>query len=185
MLIHTGSVRVFAQLLFLSSLLAGCADLPRKVSAAQDKSPEGRVQNATQALQEHPEETSLKAKLILQRERAVLELLTAADKALDVGKWEEAVLLYQRVLGLDDKNQRALSKLKMIDAERRFSRLVTDAREMFDQGNIEAAQNKLHLVLLEAPGNVQALELQARIGSRIGSGIKAPELKSAPNRPIT
>ncbi len=183
--IHTGGARMFAQLLLLSSLLAGCADLPRKVSAAQDKSPEGRVQEATQALHAHPDETSLKAKLILQREHAVLELLTAADKELDVGKWEEAVLLYQRVLGLDDKNQRALSKLKMIDAERRFSRLVTDAREMFDQGNIEAAQNKLHLVFLEAPAHEQALELQAKIGTRVGSGIKAPELKSTPNRPIT
>ncbi|MEQ1838400.1 MAG: secretin N-terminal domain-containing protein [Candidatus Nitrotoga sp.] len=183
--IYTGGVRVFAQLLLLSSLLAGCADLPHKVSAAQDKSPEGRVQSATQALQEHPEETSLKAELILQRERAMLELLNAADKAHDAGKWEEAVLLYQRVLGLDDKNQSAFSKLKVIDAERRYTRLVADAKEMFDQGNIEGAHNKLHLVLLEAPTHVQALELQARIGSRIGSGIKAPELKSAPNRPIT
>ena len=183
--IYTGGARRFAQL-FLFSLLAGCANLPLMDSAAQDaSSPEGRVQEATQALHAHPEETSLKAELIFQRERAVLELLTAADKAHDAGNWEEAVLLYQRVLGLDDKNQSAQGKLKVIDAERRYTRLVTDAQEMFDQGNIEGSQNKLHLVLLEAPTHAQALALRARIGARISPGIKAPELKSAPNRLIT
>lgn len=183
--LKTGGARMFAYLLLLSSLLAGCTGLPFMGSAAKDKSPEGRVLDAEQALHLHPEETSYRAELVRQRELAVLELLTAAGKAHDAGRWEEAVLLYQRVLGLDDKNQTAQSKLAKIDAERRHVRLVADAKEMFDQGNIEGAQHKLHLVFLEAPAYAQARELQARIDAKAGHGVKAPELKSPPNRPIS
>lgn len=184
--LKTGGVRMFVQLLVLSSLLAGCVDMPAKSSASKGKNPEGRVQEAEQALQAHPDDSSYKAALLRQRELAVLELLAAADKSHDAGKWEEAVLLYQRVLGLDDKNQSAQSKLAAIDAERRYVRLVADAKEMFDQGNIEGAQNKLHQILLEAPAYAQARELQARIEAKTEQEIKkAPELKSPSNRPIT
>lgn len=180
-----GGARLFACLLLLSGLLAGCTNLPFMVTAAKDKSPEGRVHEVEQAMQAHPENTSYKAELLRQRELAVLELLAAADKAHGADKWEEAVLLYQRVLALDDKNQIAPSKLALIEAERRYFRLVADAREMLDQGNIEGAQNKLHLIFIEAPAYAPARELQARIDARLGHGIKVPELKPAPNRPIT
>jgi general secretion pathway protein D len=183
--IQDGSSRMYANLLLLSSLLAGCSNLPFMAHPTKDTSPEGRVREAEKELHSHPEETSYKSELLRQREQAVLELLAAADKAHDAGNWEEAVLLYQRVLGLDDKNQNAQSKLAAIDAERRYTRLVADAKEMFDQGNFEGAKNKLHLVLLEAPAYAQALELQARIRAKTGQRVEAPQLKSQPNKPVT
>jgi general secretion pathway protein D len=185
MQVQTGSSPMFANLLMLSSLLAGCTNLPFMAHPTKDNSPEGQVLEAEQAMQSHPDEKSYKAELIRKREHAVLELLVAADKAHELGKWEEAVLLYQRVLGLDDKNQIAQSKLAAIDAERRYTRLVEDAKAMYDQGNYEGAQNKLHLVLLEAPAYLQARELLANIKTKTVQAIKVPELITQPNMPIT
>jgi len=186
MLARTGGAYFFARLLLISSLLAACTNLSSKGAVSTDQSPEARVREAEQASHAHPDETSYRTAVLQQREHAVLELLAAADKAHDLGKWEEAVLLYQRVLELDDGNQRARSALRAIDAERRYARLVADAREMLDQGNVEGAQNKLHLVLLEDPTYAAALELQGKISaSQTNQGIKLPELKSPANRPIT
>lgn len=183
MSIKTG---MFAHLLLLSSLLAGCTNLPLRLSASQDQSPEARVQEAEQTLRAHPDETAHRVELLRQRELAVVELLTAADKANDSGKWEEAVLLYQRVLGLDNENRSARNKLTLIDAERRYTRLLRDAAEMLEQGNIEGAKNKLRVVLLEAPNHQSARQLQAKLdaGSSAQSN-KLPELKSPSGRRIT
>ena len=182
---QVGRMGMCAGLLLLFSFLEGCNGLPSRFSVDNNKPPEERVLEAKQAQSSHPDEASYKAALLRQRELAVLELLTAAGKANEAGKWDEAVLLYQRVLGLDEKNQAAQSRLAAIDAERRYARLVADAREMFDQGNMDGAQNKLHLVFLEAPAYVPAKELQARIDAKAGAGVKAPELKPKPDKPVT
>ena len=186
MLVRTGGTRFSALLLLMSCLLAACSELPFRGSIVTEKTPEGRVRQAEQALHSHPEDASYRSALLQQRELAVRELLDAADKAHGTGKWDEAVLLYQRVLGLDGENRRAQSSLRTIEAERRYIRLVADAREMLDRGDIEGAQNKLRLVLLEAPTDADALELQRRINARQPAlGVKLPELKSPANRPIT
>ncbi|TXT23793.1 MAG: proteinral secretion pathway protein D [Gallionellaceae bacterium] len=186
MLFQKAGARLFVHSLLLSCLLAGCAGLPFGASATRGQSPEGLVLKAEQKLLADPGEASHKVEWLRQRERAVLDLLAAADKAHDAGNWEEAVLLYQRVLGLDDKNQNARRKLAAIEAERRYARLVADAGEMFAQGNIEGARNKLHPVLLEAPAHAGALELQANIvAATTAQGSGAPALKSSPNRQIT
>jgi len=187
----TGGSRIFAYTVLFSSLLAACTHLPPKGAEfkgvePKDSSPEGRVQDAEQASHSHPEQASYKANFLRQRERAVLELLAAAAKRHDAGKWEDAVLLYQRVLGLDEKNQVAQNKLAAIEAERRYTRLVADAGEMFAQGNIEGAQNKLHQIFVEAPAYAPARELQAKIDAKSSQSMMAPELMPRqPGRQIT
>ena len=181
-----GGARKFAYTLLSSGLLAGCTHMPAKVSTPDNKTPEGRVQEAEQALRSHPDDATYKADVLRQRELSRLELLAAADKAHATGKWEEAVLLYQRVLGLDENNQIALGKLAAIDAERRYARLVADASEMFSHGNIEGAQNKLHLVFVESSAYAPARELQARIDAKANHGVMSLEhLSHQHSKPVT
>jgi general secretion pathway protein D len=181
MWIKNGGERMFALALSLCSLVAGCTEMPHK-----EPSPEALVLKAEQELHSNPEEkTPFRAKLLTQTESAVLELLTAGDKAHSAGKWEEAVLLYQRVLGLEENNPKAKMKLAIIDAERRYTRLIADATEMFNQGNLEGAQNKLHQVLVESPTFAPALELQAKANFKTSQEINLPALKSPPERLVT
>ncbi len=180
--------RHWAGLVLMSASLMACSNYPFKEPRDKSKTPEQRVQSAEKAFDEQPKEsTSLRADVLQERERAVSELLAAANKADEAGKWDEAVLLYQRVLALEDKNPRALGKLKEIEASRRHARLLDDAKTMLDAGDTEGAQNKLRQVLIAAPMNQEARDLQIVINSRksIPSTIKLPEIKSISSQPIT
>lgn len=180
--------RHWAGLVLMSASLMACSNYPFKEPRDKSKTPEQRVQSAEKAFDEQPKEsTSLRADVLQERERAVSELLAAANKADEAGKWDEAVLLYQRVLALEDKNPRALGKLKDIEASRRHARLLDDAKTMLDAGDTEGAQNKLRQVLIAAPMNQEARDLQIVINSRksIPSTIKLPEIKSISSQPIT
>jgi len=179
--------RIFA-LVLISSNMLGCSNYPFKEPIPKSKTPEERVHDAEKAFDEQPKEsTSLRADVLQERERAVQSLLAEAAKAESAGKWEEAVLLYQRVLSVDDHNQRALAKLKDIDAGRRYSRLIADARQMLDTGDVEGAQNKVRQVLLAAPLHTEARELQTLINSKklTPSIIKLPQLKASGAKSIT
>lgn len=180
----TGSTRVLT-VIFSSCLITGCADLPYQRPAPSGPTPEARVDSAVIAAKAHGDEPAYRTDVLTQQDQSTRELITQAEKSHDAGKWDEAVMLYQRVLQLDGENRRARGGLREIETERRHVHLLEDAHEMFDRGDMEGASLKLRAVLLENPSQPAALALKAEIDARQNADGARPKLKPNTTKPVT
>lgn len=180
-----GSVQALA-IIFSVCLLAGCADLPFQRPAPSGATPEARADSAVNAAQAHNDEPAYRTDVLTQHDQSTRELITEAEHSHDAGRWDEAVMLYQRVLQLDNENRRARGGLHEIEIERRHVHLLEDAHEMFDRGDMEGASVKLRAILLENPSQSAALALKSEIDARQNAKKDIiPKLRVGTDKPVT
>ncbi len=113
--------------------------------------------------------------LVNARERALNRLLAEAADERAGGGLDRAIQLYRRVLGIDPGSERARSGLAEIERDRAHAESMALARRALDEGDVEAASQRIQTVLREDPAHRQARELKRRIEEQ-----RARELASMP-----
>jgi general secretion pathway protein D len=172
----------------LATLLAGCAAQQAYREGnellAQDKVEAG-LSKYQQAVAADPTNGIYKAALLRARDGTINRLLTQADRALAEGRAEPALQDYQRVLAIDPVNDRARAGLRAVEAERRHTALIDDARAALERKDYDAARQKLGAVLTERPTHEAARRLLAEVNEKGTAAPAEAALASAFRTPIS
>jgi general secretion pathway protein D len=149
-------------------------------------SPEERVFNAQTKRNKNVDSTNFRQSLRLEKELAIDELRSMAEKARLAGNFEEAIAYYDRLLVLQPANgQAAQLKLEVQQESERLSK-VDQAQAMYQQKQYTKASELVHEILIEKPDMAEAIRLQKSINADSKqSVVKAPQLKPSSDKPIT
>jgi general secretion pathway protein D len=175
-------------LAMLAAGLAGCTAEPLALEGRQ-LIKDGRVEEGLGRLQEaaqaDPRDFSYRTGLVAQRERALFDLLTAADADLAAGRDVEAEATFRRVLALDAVNPRAQAGLNLVLRVRRQRAEVQRAVAAEAKGQVELSLDLLNKVLVENPENREARDVRRDIQARrFKQVLAAPTLRSRYTLPI-
>ena len=169
--------------------LAGCAG-DQAFQSGKTLLAEGRVEEGLSQLEiatkVEPSNARYRSYLYREREAAINQWLTQANAARINGQFEVAEAGYRRVLNLDGNNQRAQAGLTAVATDRNNAQHMNEANAAFKKGDLDAAQNKLRVILTQDPKYREALALQRRIEEKSAQeSIASPTLKSSLKKPIT
>lgn len=148
--------------LLLSLLLAGCAgyhNVKGKTEIALDQPDEG-VQSLGKAAKRAPRDAEYQMDYLAQRDKYVREFLAEADELRADGKLAEAQAAYERVLRIDAGNARATQGLIALQQDARHEKVLIEGERLLEQGKLDAAQERVNLVLDGNPKNRRALKLK-------------------------
>ena len=177
-----------AGLAILAAVLGGCA-AERLHQQGLDSIEQGKyelgVSQLAEAAQRDPDNMTYRLDLQARRETAVQKLIGLADAARGSGDLDAAAATYRRVLAIDPANERALSGLEGLDADRRHAATVAAAQTDFDRKDLDAADVKLRIVLAEDPGYAPAVNLAAKINVARGPMTVIPKLSTRNNAKVT
>lgn len=140
-----------------------------------------------QAVKEEPGNAELRNYYIGQRDRLVLERLTAAERAHNAGRLDEAQLLYREVQRIEPEHPRARLGLEELERGRRRIERVSRAHAALAAGDTAAATRLVRGVLAEAPGDRPARELLRELDERAERTRKPPSeaLQGPMAKPVT
>lgn len=169
--------------------LAGCS-AERLAREGRQLLGQGKVEEGVGKLQEaslaDPRDYSYRSGLVAQKERALFELLTSADKDIADGRDVAAEETFRRVLAMDPGNPRALAGLESTTRLRKHRDDVKRAITAEAKGQVELALDLLGKVLAENPEHREARDTRRSIQARrFKQIIAAPQLKSRFTQPIT
>lgn len=148
--------------LLLSLLLAGCAgyhNVKGKTEIALDQPDEG-VQSLGSAAKKAPRNPEYQLDYLAQRDKYVREFVAEADELRADGKFAEARAGYERVLRIDAGNARATQGLIALQQDARHEKVLIEGERLVEQGKLDAAQERVQLVLESNPKNRRALKLK-------------------------
>lgn len=178
-------LRSLAACLTIVSYLSGCASYPWPVKPKAD-SPEERVYNAQMKKNESVDNTNFRQSLRLEKELAIDELRSMAEKARLAGNFQEAIAYYDRLLVLQPANgQAAQLKMEVLQELERLSK-VEQAQAMYQEKQYTKANELIHEILIEKPDMSEAIRLQKSINADSKQSlVKAPQLRPISDKPIT
>ncbi len=172
-------------LMLLVSCLSACSSTPKDIDRAGQLAAAGDYEAAVQALreqyQQHPENLIYRGALIRTTNLSVAALSSQAESALNLGQVDQARSLYQRALGIDSQNRRALDGLRRIEQAQRQQQWLLQAEAALEQDDRAAASQYVRQILSENPSHerAQAIRRQVREHSQMAQlrpEIKSPEL---------
>lgn len=146
-------------------LLCGCASYHNTKGNAQiamDQSEDG-VQSLGVAAKKSPRSPDYQIDYLTQRDKYTREFLSEADALRADGKLPEARTAYERALRLDAANTRALDGLLALQQDARHEKILLEGERHLEQGKLDAAQERVNLVLESNPKNKRALKLKAEV----------------------
>ena len=127
-----------------------------------------------------------------QRDRTfvVSRYIAEGDMARGSLQFPQAETSYRKALRWEPANPAALAGMAALEAARKESDMVAQARKDMDAGELEAAERKLRAVLEQDPSQRGAralleVVLQRRARAAAQTPTVAPELKSSFSKPIT
>ncbi|MEC5161785.1 MULTISPECIES: hypothetical protein [unclassified Janthinobacterium] len=187
---HTVIARL--NLLVMSALLGACASNQtfKEGNALLD---EGKVEQGLAklelAIQAEPGNAQYRIALSNRKMRLVNAANARADVQRQQGNIAEAEQSFQQALAVDATNTVAQQGLAALAQERRQRQMVAEAEALHQRGgdaNLAQAQETLRLVLLERPGQREALNLRGRIGDEQAKKRPAAgKLAAAYRKPVT
>jgi general secretion pathway protein D len=176
-------------LLLLPVLLVGCAaDRLRTEGLSlinQGRYEEGlfRLEEATR---QAPSELEYKSTLILSRDRIVLDLNAAGDRALAAENAAQAETLYRRALAIDPKNERALAGMRALDSRKSVDDLVRQAQSALERRDVDNAGRILDSAQAINPRHVGVAKLRGRLDeARVREATSFPGIKSKMTQPVS
>ena len=170
-------------------LAAGCAThaamLEGRRLIEQGRAEEG-IRRLEQGVKANPNDTELRNYYVRTRDLYVNQLLYEGEKARMLGRSDEAIAAFRRVLEFSAENARARAGLEAAEAEQKQRAAIAQAQASFDGGMAEEALAMLKQVLGENPSQKEAQALQRRIEeSRAKAVVAAPRLKPEFRKPVT
>ncbi len=155
--------------LLLSVLLAGCA-AQQTFQQGRQLLDAGEIEHGLAKMNEayslDPEKREYRSEYYSQRDSYAFQWLIKAEKAKREGNWDEAEKQYLRILKIDPDNARAKTALSMLPNEQQRMEKLQAARELFRQGLLTQAEQKIHEVLINAPSHPEALALKRGVEAR-------------------
>lgn len=169
-------------------LLAGCAGhqayTDGKELLVQGK-PEDGLAKFEEAARLDPRSTEYRAAYLRTRERLVVDYLTQAARAHEKENVDEAQRLYRRILDIAPANEPASAGLKTLDAGKRHTRLLDEAKAALEKKNLDTAQLNLATILAENPAHDGALFMRRTLEEKNAKPPLETELAAAYRKPIT
>lgn len=166
--------------------LSGCAFAPWEKSSKDNVSPETKVSATTKKADADPDNSKLRKDLYVSKESAIVELLTQAEKARLNGDTQGATQYYDRVLSIAPDNQSAITGKQALQTELILAKKLDNASELVANNQLQQAKSVVHDVLLEAPHNKNAMDLNQKIiESTVPTNNQPPQLKPPQDKPVT
>ena len=170
--------------------LSGCANHRALESAQADFAQETELvalERLQARLKDAPGNLELRAYYLNQRERLVLKRLAMAERMQRAGNADEALRLYEEVLGFAPDEKRAEHGRTLLLRDRRHDEILARAYNLAQLGKIDEAQALGAQVLTENPRNARALALGAQIDATVAARQPAPArvLEGPFSKPVT
>jgi general secretion pathway protein D len=173
-------------LFLLAMQMASCAFAPWEKIAEKTKVTETQVEEAKQNLAKEPEAVVQRKNLLVTTELASTQLFTKAEQARTKGNYQEALGLYDKVLGFLPDDPNALNGKVKVERELAQSKKLSAASELIEKNKPDEAKESVHQVLLENPHNTKALSLQQQLNEKSPSpSSRPPQLKPQSDKPVT
>lgn len=131
-----------------------------------------------EALKRDPANLQFKAAYTMTRERMIATQLEQADRLLEAGNRIEAETRYQRVLAMDQGNNRARAGMLMVARDARHEELLKDAAAAQEAKDNEAARAKLSVVLNENPKNEKGRSMLRAMDAKVNAPAPASQLSA-------
>ena len=174
--------------LALLLLLAGCsaqmAYRDGRTLVEEDKIEAGLVKYQ-EAIAADPGNPLYRAAFLQARDRNATRLLDRADRALAGDNAAAALQDYQRVMSIDPANERARLGIRAIETDERHARLLADARQAFERGDLEAARARTATILTERPNHEPARLLMVQVSEKLNTPVAETGLSAAYRQPIS
>ncbi|MDE3737306.1 MULTISPECIES: secretin N-terminal domain-containing protein [Pseudomonas] len=174
---------------FALVLLAGCAtNLAQRegldlIDSGQFEEGLARLEKVAR---ESPRDVGAQMALTTQRERAVKALLSNGDLARSQRDYATASLNYERVLRIEQHNQRALDGLHLIQQQRNIQDMLRQGQTALRRGDVVGASRQVRGIFALDPEHEGARELQRSIEVvQARSSVPYPQLRSRLDRPVT
>jgi general secretion pathway protein D len=182
--------RVLFLCLATTAIAAGCALPPFMPADVQQMVAAGNYEGAIARLQalekSNPGQYMYRADIEKVRAQGVDALRRSGESNLAAGRLEEAAGDFTRALALNPYDDRSQAGLALLATERRRQTLVVQAQEALRRGDLDAASERLRIVLMETPQNRNALALQRQVEeARVKEGLAGPVLRSRLTKPVT
>ncbi len=183
-----GNVKRCAILLIVAVLL-GCASqeaFRHGKELLETGKPEEGLMQLKQAMHEQPDNIEYRSYYYRQREIWVNRLLRETDTARVNRHWEDADNIYKRILDIDSDNQRAQDGLRDVTSGKRRELAFQEAGDLFIKGELDAASEKIRLVLAENTSDTEVRALASRIEQkRAAAATPAMQLAKKFRKPIS
>ncbi|HZE92472.1 MAG TPA: secretin N-terminal domain-containing protein, partial [Rhizobacter sp.] len=183
--------RVCSLAICLALPLMACAPGREFVRDGQQKIDQGQLEEGLLQMEKgislEPENREYRMLVIRQRETQIGLLLGRADAQRNADRFDDAVALYRRVIGIDPNNTRAQAGLDAVESARRQQQRVDEAQTLLTQGRADEAEQKLQQVLAETPTHAKALSLKQALLDRAGRMAETaqPVLKPSLRKPVS
>ncbi len=183
--------------ILLLILVSGCAinnktfeTRNQAFSEAQESIQNGELvlglQKLEQAAQEEPDNKEIRTALVRQREEIPRKLVSEADNMRLSGDLETAEQLFDYILELFPRYERALSGLAALERERHHIASIDYARELLALNDVEGAEQTVRAVLQENPEQTHARQLIQEISQLVARNeSKGLTLETAFKEPFT
>ncbi|MGJ8620924.1 MAG: type II and III secretion system protein [Methylophilaceae bacterium] len=144
----------------------------------------GRLEEGFNKLQtlteQYPNNPQFRNALKMQQDLKIAKLIETAEMALHKKLPLEAESIFQEVLSILPKNQRALDGLKKVKILQKHTTLMLDARQAFDNNEFDRARLLVRGVLAEDSGNQEAQRLFEELDAEAINKINTvPKIKTA------
>lgn len=151
---------------------------------------QGRLEEALpqleQATREAPNHPEFRIHYLNARAQLISGWLAEAQREKTAGKFDQSEALYQRVLSLEADNTQAVVGMAEIKKARRHAQLVSEAAQLIEEKDLEAAEQKVILVLQDNSQHSGALAMRQLITEESGrAALPASRLRKPFQKPLS
>lgn len=167
-------------------ILPSCAFAPWDKSAVVGKTPEEKVASAVKLSSKDNAGTIARKDLLVTKDLQVSKMMLVADEAKSKGQYNDADLLYKRVLKILPDDPNAIIGQAKVERYLALDKIVDEAQNLQKQNKSQEAKDILRDVFLEYPQHSKALALKKEIDTDAAPTKNTPpKLKSNLDRPVT
>jgi general secretion pathway protein D len=152
--------------LCLIFILGGCAN-QKLHNEGMDLVHEGHTEEGLQKLEQSskadPENLPYRNDYLRSKNQAINVLLSEATTEKSRDHLDAAKKIYERVLKIEPLNRSAKQALEFFEMDKRHSKIIEEAKALFDKGDLEEARAALGPIAIENPTNAMAGSLIRKI----------------------
>ncbi len=173
-------------LLLILAQLSSCAFAPWEKSPAQGATPEAKVAAVQKIANAKPGATVTRKDLLVTKELAITELNEQAEQAAAKGQYEEAIIIYDRILNFMPEDPGVAKAKQLIEQKQVQEQKLAKASELVNSKQAAPAKEVVRDILMEDPQQAKAVEMQKQIDQQLNPiKVTPPVLKPPFDRPVT